>query len=71
MPGTGRRGGGCLGGAAGHPGDPVGRGTGAGKGMAGATAVVTNSGCMPFGGGSCGRIGGAGAGNTPVVGTAP
>ena len=35
--------------------------------MGGATGVVMNSGCMPFGGGA--RMGGAGAGNTPVVGT--
>ena len=67
MPGIGRRGGGCLSGAAGHPVEQGGRGTGAGKGIAGATGAGTKSVCMPLGGGICGRMGGAGS--TPVVGT--
>lgn len=66
MPGIGTRGGGCLGGAVVHPVEPAGIGTGAAKGIGGATGAGTNNGCMPFGGGICARIGGAG--NTPVVG---
>lgn len=70
MPGRGSLGEECLGGIACHVDDAGGSGTGAGKGTAGATGAVTNSGCMPLGGGRCcGRMGGAG--NTPVVGTTP
>lgn len=69
VPGTGMRGGGCLGGAAVHPVEPGGIGTGAGNDMGGTTGAVTNSGCIPFGAGIVALMGGAGS--TPVVGTVP
>ena len=66
MPGTGTRGGGCLGGVAVHPVEPGEIGTAAGNGMGGATGAGTNKGCILFGGGICEQMGGAG--KTPVVG---
>ena len=54
VPGTGIRGGGCLGGAEVHPMEPGGIGTGVGNDMGDATGTGTgtNNGCIPFGAGS-------------------
>lgn len=67
VPGSGKRGGGCLGADTDHPAEVGGRGTGVGKGMPGATAAGTNIGWTALVGGSCGHKGGAG--NTPAAGT--
>lgn len=69
MPGTGKRTGGCLGGAGTHPAEAGGSATGAGNTMPVATGVGTNIGWILFGRGSCWRP--VGPGSTPVGGTGP